>query len=55
MNHQRLDETGCMNYSYNLLNDSEMCGSLVLMEKSRPVNEGDYVVFTCTECSLLCS
>nr|WP_296155197.1 PucR family transcriptional regulator [uncultured Blautia sp.] len=44
VNHQRLDETGCMNYSYNLLNDSEMCGSLVLMEKSRPVNEGDYVI-----------
>ena len=26
------------------MSDGEICGSLVIMEKSRPVNDGDYTV-----------
>lgn len=41
---QKLTEDGCMNYSCKVWWKQEICGSLVLMEKNRPINEGDYII-----------
>ena len=40
--HQRLEPKGCMNYSCRLRAQGELCGFLVAMEKTRPINSGDY-------------
>lgn len=41
---QKLNENGCMNHSCKIRWEQEICGSLVLMEKKRSINEGDYIV-----------